>query len=57
MLKLMALEIRKNKLMNLYKGVVIVNLSILAFMILVIFMDRSEDERSEERRVGKECPV
>lgn len=44
MLKLMALEIRKNKLKNLFKGVHIVNFSILAFMILVAFIDRSEGE-------------
>ena len=44
MLKLMALEIRKNKLKNLFKGVHIVNFSILAFMILVAFIDRSEAE-------------
>lgn len=46
MLKLIALEIRKNKLKNLYKGVVIVNLAILAFMILVVFIDQSEREAS-----------
>lgn len=44
MLKLMTLEIRKNKLKNLFKGVHIVNFSILAFMILVAFIDRSEGE-------------
>lgn len=44
MLKLIALEIRKNKLKSLFKGVVIVNLAILAFMILVVFIDRSEDD-------------
>lgn len=44
LLKLIALEIRKNKLKNLYKGVHIVNFSILAFMILVVFIDRSEGE-------------
>lgn len=46
MLKLIALEIRKNKLKSLFKGVVIVNLAILAFMILVVFIDQSEREAS-----------
>lgn len=42
MLKLISLEIRKNKLKSLLTGAAIVNLSILAFMIMVIFIDRSE---------------
>lgn len=38
----MQLEIRKNKLAGMLKGVVIANLAILVFMILVIFLDSSE---------------
>ncbi len=44
MLKLISLEIRKNKLKSLLTGAAIVNLAILAFMILVIFIDQSESE-------------
>lgn len=44
MLKLISLEIRKNKLKSLLKGATIVNLAILAFMILVIFIDQSESD-------------
>ncbi|MNO40298.1 ABC-2 family transporter protein [compost metagenome] len=42
MLKLISLEIRKNKLKSILTGAAIVNLAILAFMILVIFLDKSE---------------
>ncbi|MRN53131.1 ABC transporter permease [Paenibacillus monticola] len=42
MLKLIALEIRKNKLAGILKGVLYANLAILAFMILVVFIDQSE---------------
>ncbi|WP_340009552.1 ABC transporter permease [Paenibacillus sp. FSL K6-0276] len=44
LLKLISLEIRKNKLKSLLTGAAIVNLAILAFMILVIFIDQSESE-------------
>ncbi|ULO05973.1 ABC transporter permease [Paenibacillus sp. 19GGS1-52] len=44
MLKLIALEIRKNKLLGMLKGVLIANLAILAFMILVVFIDQSESD-------------
>lgn len=44
MLKLIALEIRKNKLASMLKGVLITNLAILAFMILIIFIGQSEAE-------------
>lgn len=42
MLKLISLEIRKNKLKTLLTGAAIVNLAIFAFMILVIFIEKSE---------------
>lgn len=42
MLKLITLEIRKNKLSGMLKAFAIANLAILAFMILVIFIDNSE---------------
>ncbi|ASA20091.1 ABC transporter permease [Paenibacillus donghaensis] len=42
MLKLMTLEIRKFKLGGLFKAVLIANLVILAFMIMVIFIDQGE---------------
>ncbi len=42
LLKLIQLEIRKNKLTGILKGWTIVNLAILAFMILVIFIDRGD---------------
>lgn len=40
--KLISLEIRKHKLAGMLKGVLIANLAILAFMILVVFIDGSE---------------
>ncbi|AIQ15229.1 ABC transporter permease [Paenibacillus durus] len=42
MRKLISLEIRKHKLAGMLKGVLIANLAILAFMILVVFIDGSE---------------
>ncbi|AKG36871.1 ABC transporter permease [Paenibacillus durus] len=42
MRKLISLEIRKHKLAGMLKGVLIANLAILAFMILVVFIDQSE---------------
>lgn len=42
MLKLIALEIRKNKLAGILKGALYANLAILAFMILMVFIDQSE---------------
>ncbi|WP_256700604.1 ABC transporter permease [Paenibacillus sp. P46E] len=42
LLKLIQLEIRKNKLLGMLKGVAITNLAILAFMILVTYIDTSE---------------
>ncbi|OKP88800.1 hypothetical protein A3844_06625 [Paenibacillus helianthi] len=42
MLKLIQLEIRKNKLLGMLKGVVIANLAILAFMILITYVDTGE---------------
>ncbi|MDT3425239.1 ABC-type transport system involved in multi-copper enzyme maturation permease subunit [Paenibacillus forsythiae] len=44
MRKLISLEIRKHKLAGMLKGALITNLGILAFMILVVFIDRSELE-------------
>lgn len=46
MLKLISLEIRKNKLTSLLTGAAIVNLAILGFMIMVVFIDRNENEPS-----------
>ncbi|WP_379160655.1 ABC transporter permease [Paenibacillus sp. sgz5001063] len=43
LLKLIQLEIRKNKLMGMLKGVVITNLAILAFMILITYLDTTEN--------------
>lgn len=42
LLKLIQLEIRKNKLLGLLKGVVIANLAILAFVILITYVDSGE---------------
>lgn len=44
MLKLMALEIRKNRIMGMLKGVIIANLAILAFMVLLVFIDQTESQ-------------
>lgn len=44
MLKLMALEFRKNRIMGMLKGVIIANLGILAFMVLLIFIDQTESQ-------------
>lgn len=44
MLKLMALEIRKNRIMGMLKGVIIANLGILAFMVLLVFIDQTESQ-------------
>lgn len=46
MLKLISLEIRKNKLKSLLTGAAIVNFAILGFMILVLFVEQSESEPS-----------
>ncbi|MEC0221141.1 MULTISPECIES: ABC transporter permease [Paenibacillus] len=46
LLKLISLEIRKNKLKTLLTGAAIVNLAILAFMIMVLFVDQNESEPS-----------
>ncbi|MHA6529435.1 ABC transporter permease [Paenibacillus sp. BAC0078] len=43
LLKLIQLEIRKNKLLGMHKAVAIVILCILAIVTLVIFIDRSEN--------------
>ncbi|MNO43097.1 ABC-2 family transporter protein [compost metagenome] len=42
MLKLIQLEIRKNKLFGMLKGVAIANLAMFAFMIMVIYIDKNE---------------
>ncbi|MFP4978789.1 ABC transporter permease [Paenibacillus sp. CN-4] len=44
MLKLMALEFRKNRIMGMLKGVIIANLAILAFMVLLVFIDQTESQ-------------
>lgn len=44
LLKLISLEIRKNKLSSLFKAGAIVNLAILAFMLMVLFLDQTESD-------------
>lgn len=44
LLKLISLEIRKNKLSSLFKAAAIVNLAILAFMLMVLFLDQTESD-------------
>lgn len=48
MLKLMSLEIRKHKLLHIFKSAAIANLILLAFFGVVILIDRSEAERTFE---------
>ncbi|WP_379133002.1 ABC transporter permease [Paenibacillus sp. sgz500958] len=48
MLKLISLEIRKHKLAGMLKAVLYANLGLLIFMVLVLFMDQSEVDRTFE---------
>ncbi|MDQ0191881.1 ABC transporter permease [Paenibacillus wynnii] len=44
MLKLISLEIRKNKLSGMLKGSLYANLGLLVFMVLVVFIDQGESD-------------
>lgn len=44
MLKLISLEIRKNKLSSMLKGFLYANIGLLAFLLLVIFVEKGESD-------------